>query len=765
MRFLLRLPLLLLYGLRWLLIRLFGDISWRAPGWMRVVGAGAARGAAVVRAHPRRFASILAGLIIVGVGGGLGYRAYLNRPRPIVEPPATFLVQAPPLTDYAATPIEVHPLVIRFSRSAAPLALVGKQAGAGIDMKPELAGQWTWVSDQELDFHPKDDWPVGQTFDLRFDRKLAFAEHVKVDRDHAEFSSAAFTATAPQSEFYQDPQDATAKKAVIHLAFSHPVDPASLEKLVTLRLSDGKQKPTYTLKKFVVTYDERKLNAYIHSEPLAIPLNDTNMAVAIDAGTHAARGGPAIDKLEGTVAIPGLYSLQIGSVSATLVDNAKFEPEQVLVVEVSQPVNERDTTKAVTAWLLPKFNAKTPEDQRTQNYSWSTGEVGEDLLRQSQLLTLEAVPTEHEFAELHSFKFHADPGRYIFIRINKGLKSFGGYVLGRTSTDMVQVPEYAKILRFMADGALLSLTGEKRVAVVARNVPGMELEIARVLPDQLQHLVSFNHGSYAKPELGSLSADQITERFVQKLAFDETDPGKAHFEGMDLGQYFGSGASAKRGVFLLKLSKLKPEPAAKNDDTANDADEVVSEAAVSDEGDGEAGAGDGASDAGLGDSRMIVVTDLGVIVKKSLDGSQDVYVQSIHGGTPVSDANVDVIGRNGQTVMTQVSDKDGHVHFDTLEGLQREKAPAMYVVRKGEDLSFLPVSGRDRMLDYSRFDIGGERNAKDAGKLGAYLFSDRGIYRPGDTFHVGLIVRAADWAKPLTGFLWKRKSSMPAASV
>ena len=558
LRFLLRLPLLLLRGLRWLLTRLLGDFSWSAPAWMRPIGTGAKRSAAVVRAHPGRFASILTVLIVVGVGGWYGYREYQNRPRPIEEAPVTFHVQAPSLTDYGSTPIEVHPLVIRFSRSAAPLALVGKQPTAGIDMKPELAGQWTWINDQELDFQPKDDWPVGQKYALRFDRKLAFAEHVKMDSDRAEFSSAAFTASAPQGEFYQDPQDAAAKKGVIHMTFSHPVDPASFEKLITLKLAEAKKK-TYTAKKFVVTYDERKLNAYVHSEPLAIPLNDTELSIAVAAGTHAARGGPAVDKLEGTVAIPGLYSLQIGSVSATLVDNAKFEPEQVLVVEASQAVNERDTTKAVTAWLLPKFNEKTPEDQRTENYPWSTSEVGEDLLKKSQALTLEAVPTEHEFAELHSFKFHADPGRYIFVRVTKGLKSFGGYVLGKTDTNMVQVPEYAKMLRFMADGALLSLTGEKRIAVVARNVPGMELEIARVLPDQLQHLVSFNRGSYAKPELGSLSADQITERFVQKVAFDETDPGKAHFEGVDLGQYFGSGANAKHGVFLLKLSKMKPE--------------------------------------------------------------------------------------------------------------------------------------------------------------------------------------------------------------
>jgi alpha-2-macroglobulin len=707
-----------------------------------------------VRAHPGRFAAGVAALVVLAAAGTLGYRWYRDRPHPVEEAPVTFTVHAPELTDYAPTPLGVHPLAITFSRSAAPLALVGKTAGAGIELKPELAGVWTWASDHELDFRPKDDWPVGQAFTLGFDRALVFAEHVKVDKDRAQFVSAGFAATVAESEFYQDPQDPLSKKAVIHFTFSHPADTSSFEKRIALNLEGAGT--ASGAKKFAVTYDERKLNAFIHSEPLSIPRDDAQLDFHLDAGVHAARGGvPTGQPVNGSVAIPGLFSLQISGVSATLVDNAKFEPEQVLVVESSQALSEADVTKGVNAWLLPEFNPKTPQEERTAPYAWSDSEVGEDLLRQSQHLTLEPVPTEHEFDPLHSFKFRADPGRSLFVKVDKGLKSFGGYVLGKPNIQIVQVPEYPRMLRFMADGALLSLSGEKRVSVVARNVPGMQMEIARVLPDQLQHLVGFNHGTYAKPEFNSFDPDRITERFVQKIDFPGTEPGKAHFEGVDLGQYLGSGASAKRGVFLLKLTQSKPDAATPKADEDGDNDSAGGD----DEGEqpeqgGDEGADDGdgnGADADVGDSRLIVVTDLGLIAKRSLDGGQDIFVQSIHAGTPVDGAQIDVVGRNGQTLFTQASDHDGHAHFESLEGLTREKTPAMYVVRKGDDESFLPVGERDRMLDYSRFDIGGERNAKDAGKLSAYLFSDRGIYRPGDTFNVGLIVRAADWARPLTG--------------
>jgi len=126
-------------------------------------------------------------------------------------------------------------------------------------------------------------------------------------------------------------------------------------------------------------------------------------------------------------------------------------------------------------------------------------------------------------------------------------------------------------------------------------------------------------------------------------------------------------------------------------------------------------------------------------------------VQSIKGGVPVEAATVDVVGKNGQTLVSHATDATGHVHFDPLDGMTREKTPALFIVHKGDDLSFLPIGEYDRALDFSRFDIGGERNAKNAGRLSAYLFSDRGIYRPGDTFHVGIVVRAADWSKPLDG--------------
>ena len=781
LRFLLMLPVRFVHGLFHLIglvMRpLVGNVSWSAPGWAPATGAA-------IRRRPRQFAGGLLAVVILAVAGWFGWQWYLHQPKPIEPTRISFEAKAPAATEYTTQPdgkpkITIHPLEVVFSGSAAPIELVGKPARKGIDMRPALAGQWSWLDDHTLHFMPAEDWPVGAHIKLRFNTAEAFAPHVLMSDDHLAFDLPPFAATFGKGEFYQDPQDATAKKTIVPVSFNYPVDAAQFEQRIALTLADKDGKFGAPLK-FTVTYDPYKLNAWVHSQPLDLPRDDGAVLLKLDSGVRSSRGGDGTkDPFQTNVRVPGLYSLTIQDISPTLVDNDKFEPEQVLVVNISGTVRGTELAGLTKAWVLPRRKADVDQADDDAPYGWDSSEVSEAVLRQSQPLPLELVPTEDDYAALQSFKYHATPGQRVYVRIGSGLKSFGGYVLGKPTVQTFGVPDYPKLLRFMADGSLLSLSGSKRISVVSRNLPGMQLEIGRVLPDQLQHLVSLNQGTYTHPELSyGFSEDHIVERFEQKQAFPKTDPGKAHYEGVDLGQYLKDG---KRGVFLLHLSGYDPVAEAKKaaaaakakaralqgtahapgdttDDANAPADSDTSADASSDEpsdADGSDAAGpddNGSADTPMPtDTRLIVVTDLGMLVKRSLDGSQDVFVQSIRTGQPVNDASVSVLAVNGQTLYTQSSTADGVAHFPTFKGLEREKKPVMYVVKKGDDLSFLPIGGSDRQLDYSRFDIGGEPNAVNQGQLTGYLFSDRGIYRPGDLFHIGLIVRAASWSRSVAG--------------
>ena len=760
LRFLASLPLRLLRGIvaviALLLRPIFGQMSWSAPTWMPATGGW-------VRRRPLHAAGVLVSVLVVAAAGWFGWQWYKNRPQPVEPTRITLSLSAPAITDYTQPTLAINPLMITFSGSAAPIEQVGKPVTAGIAMQPAMKGQWTWVDDRTLRFAPAEDWPVGKHFEVRFDVPKAFAPHVLMADDHVEFDTAAFQAKFENGEFYQDPQDATAKKTIQPVTFNYPVDTADFEK----RIAVGLVQPGGDADlKFTVTYDQSKLHAWIHSQPLSLPRDESVVTYRVKKGVRSVRGGDATgETLDTKVRVPGLYSLAITGIEPTLVDNEKYEPEQVMLVNISGAVHDSDLGGLVKAWVLPSSGPRDAQGSDDAPYDWSVGEVGESTLRQSQPLKLELVPTENDVEPVQSFKFHAAPGQRIYVHVDKGLKSFGGYILGKPYASVVTVPNYPKLLRFMADGSLLSMSGSKRISVVSRNLPGMRVEIGRVLPDQIQHLVSLNQGTYARPELSyAFSEDHIVERFEQKRSFPKDDPSKAHYEGVDLGQYLKDG---KRGVFLMHLTSYDAVAEKKKED-AEKAQENQPQAAPtdndstgdeSDDGDGsgqDADASDNGEDSSSapGDTRMIVVTDLGMLVKRALDGSQDVFVQSIHSGQPVAGATVSVLAVNGQTLFSETTSADGVVHFPTFKGLEREKQPTLYLVKKADDLSFLPIggsTGSERKLDFSRFDVGGERNAQNDGQLSAYLFSDRGIYRPGDTFHVGLIVRAASWSRSVVG--------------
>ncbi|WLI89106.1 alpha-2-macroglobulin [Massilia sp. R2A-15] len=748
--------------LAWLFPRMFGRFDWQAPPWCRGIADAGRRGGATVRANPRAAASGVLLVAVLAAGGWYGYRWWQALPRPVE---ATFKVTAPARTQIEAEDAEARkprPAVIAFNQSVAPLSLVGKDVAAGVTLSPALAGTWHWDDDKTLAFTPKDDWPAGAQYKARFHKGL-FKPETRLADDEAVFATAPFAASITRAEFYQDPVNPTVKKVVVDLNFTYPVNPAELEKRIELRQEQqsggilGLGKET---SKFTVTYDKLKLNAYVQSDSIPIPKDSGAMRFTLAKGLSAARGSPALDaELSKEVAIPGLYSLAVTDIAPKVVTNDKNEPEQVLVLQTSATVHERELQKAMAVWVLPKLNPDAKLNPPNGDpFDWSSATVSEAALKLATRLAPEAIPAEREYTQLHSFKYRADVGAYLYVQVAKDIKSFGGYVLGKTEARVLQVPPYPSELKILSQGALLALSGEKKVAVLVRDLLGVKVEIGRVLPSQLQHLVSQSNGGFANPEFyDRFGPDNLTERFERKVPLPALERGRAHYEAVDMGEYLKGDGAERRGVFLLTVSGYDPKAEERAARDAKAAErrpgEAPPEADAEDECADCAEAPDRAAAAAINkvDKRLVLVTDLGIVVKKSQDGSQDVYIQSIYTGKPVDGASVEIVGVNGQVLFTQATDAAGHARFARIAGLARERAPLMILARKGGDLSFMPLNRYDRGLDMSRFDTGGARNAAVADQLSAYLFSDRGMYRPGDTFHIGMIAKPASWSTSIAG--------------
>ena len=726
---------------------LLGEINWRAPPWMLWMAAQLRAVLTLAQQRPRQTATAAAVTLAV-LGGGYGlWRWYENRPRPIET---QFTITQPTRTCYDCDPPgKPAPLLVTFENPAAPLAAAGKDLDPKadlIDIQPALEGVWHWNNDRTLSFQPAADWPIGARFKVTLAKRDFVAPQVHLSDYNFIFNTPAFEATRGETEFHQDPTVASDKKVVVTVHFTHPVDPERFEKRISLTLFE---RVTDTLEKerdkapFTVIYDKLHLNAYIHSGQLAVPDKVGRLDIRIEPGVRAARGGNETQSpLEADVSVPGLYSLEVQNLELQVARDERDEPSQVLVINMNHSVLEHDMPRNVHAWLLPDRNPKPALQaefeaipaHRGKPYPWSYSNVDNDILAVAKPLPLTQIPGELEHYELHSFRHDAQPGQFVYVKVDRGLRSFGGYILGNSFEGVYEVPEFPSEMHIAQQGSLLALSGDKTLTVLTRNVASLHVEVGRLLPLQIQHLVEQTEGSFSAATFKDFgfNSEEISEHFSDTIKLPTLKPGSPHYTAIPLARYLAHDDSDHRGIFFIKIRAWDAE----REKSLPETDKNTR---------------DSGEQAPLQDARLLVLTDIGLLAKKSLDGSQDIFAQSIHTGDPLTDVRVEILGLNGLPVLTATTDAEGHAHFPDLRSFKNEQRPVLYLAHRGADSSFLPVEERDHRLDLSRFDVGGVDNRIDQGALSAYLFSDRGLYRPGETMHVGVIVRTQNWKSSVEG--------------
>ena len=207
-------------AIRYLVGAVFGVLNWQRPAWLGFITSSLRSYWQWCRAHPRHMTTSI-GVILIAAGILLWYQSL---PKPVT---VSFDIDAPDLTVFENQQWRVDTLNINFDDSVAPLANIDTIITSGVSMSPKIDGEWRWLSGRQLQFIPKTDWKIDQTYKIRFDKSKWLADNTKLASYQSEFTSAAFTAQLESNQFYLDPIDPTQKKMVATFAFTHPVDQAS----------------------------------------------------------------------------------------------------------------------------------------------------------------------------------------------------------------------------------------------------------------------------------------------------------------------------------------------------------------------------------------------------------------------------------------------------------------------------------------------------------------------------------------------------------
>ena len=137
-------------------------------------------------------------------------------------------------------------------------------------------------------------------------------------------------------------------------------------------------------------------------------------------------------------------------------------------------------------------------------------------------------------------------------------------------------------------------------------------------------------------------------------------------------------------------------------------------------------------------TQWFIVSDLGLTANSTHDGI-DVFVHSLASAEPDAQVAVKLIARNNEVLATALTDKDGHVHF--AAGLARGEgglSPAAVVASAKGDYAFLSL--KSPAFDLSDRGVAGR--AVPVG-LDAFVYTERGVYRSGETVHVTSLLRDA----------------------
>ncbi|MCL2103999.1 MAG: MG2 domain-containing protein [Kiritimatiellaeota bacterium] len=147
-------------------------------------------------------------------------------------------------------------------------------------------------------------------------------------------------------------------------------------------------------------------------------------------------------------------------------------------------------------------------------------------------------------------------------------------------------------------------------------------------------------------------------------------------------------------------------------------------------------------DSGPEDARMIVVTDIGIAAKLSTT-SAVVWVNSLVSARAMADARVTLLSDRNETLASGATDPQGLVRLQWAPERFAGK-PLAVIAATPDDISYIDVARQSVSL-------AGAVSAPpylQEGQLDAAVFTERGIYRPGETLFVQTLVRDSQLHAP-----------------
>ena len=129
-------------------------------------------------------------------------------------------------------------------------------------------------------------------------------------------------------------------------------------------------------------------------------------------------------------------------------------------------------------------------------------------------------------------------------------------------------------------------------------------------------------------------------------------------------------------------------------------------------------------------TKNVIASNIGLLAKRGMDNQLLVVSTNLLTAQPQPGTDISVFDFQSQLIISGKTDDQG------LTSLTLDRAPFLIVAKRGSDIGYLKITD-EASLQLSRFDVGGSEVQKG---LKGFLYAERGVWRPGDSLFVSLII-------------------------
>ena len=144
-------------------------------------------------------------------------------------------------------------------------------------------------------------------------------------------------------------------------------------------------------------------------------------------------------------------------------------------------------------------------------------------------------------------------------------------------------------------------------------------------------------------------------------------------------------------------------------------------------------------------TQYVMFTDVGLSTYRGIDGLR-VYARSYETAEPLEGAQIELIAKNQEILQTLTTNEQGFVQFSLpiINGYGGLSPVEVRAQSRGGMESYLDLTGKQ--MDLADRPVSG---ADPLGLFNAYLFTERGVYRPGEDVVLSGLVRNKDLVAPI----------------